>query len=212
MAAVVVTRGVRRSDRGRAGGDRARRRLPGESRAAPRGVVRRRPCCARVHARAASAAAITAARRARVDDRLRVAGALSLAARRPAADDADQGHAPGRRGHRRREGCGRARDDRRPRAQRPLARVRGGDRPLARADGAAGAGRRDAPRLDGRRAAPGRHRSRRDPVRVVPGGLGHRGARRSPRSTRSPRSSRSAAAPRWERSARSPRTATSTWP
>ena len=47
------------------------------------------------------------------------------------ADDADQGHAPGRRGRRRREGRGRARDDRRPRAERPRARVRAGLDPLA---------------------------------------------------------------------------------
>ncbi len=43
-------------------------------------------------------------------------------------DDADQGHAPGGRGRRRPEGRRRARDDRRPRAQRPLARLRAGQR------------------------------------------------------------------------------------
>ena len=72
-----------------------------------------------------------AARRRRLGDRLGLARALPRAARAAAADDADQGHAAGGRGRRRREGRGRARDDRRPRAQRPRARLRAGLDPLA---------------------------------------------------------------------------------
>ena len=59
--------------------------------------------------------------------RLRLARALPRPARRTDPDDADQGDAAARRGcgaARVGEGRGRARDDRRPRAQRPLAGVR----------------------------------------------------------------------------------------
>ena len=66
-----------------------------------------------------------------LDDRLGVAGAAALAPRLARAHDADQGHAAERRSDRVGEGRGRARDDRRPRAQRPLARLRAGERPLA---------------------------------------------------------------------------------
>ncbi len=60
----------------------------------------------------------------RVGDRLGVTRAVSLSSRRSVADDADQRDAAGGRGHRRREGLGRAHDDRRSGAQRPLARLR----------------------------------------------------------------------------------------
>ena len=54
---------------------------------------------------------------------------------------ADQGHAARRRRRRGREGRRRARDDRRPRAERPRARLRAGLGDLARADGPARARR-----------------------------------------------------------------------
>ena len=146
----------------------------------------RRPRRARGRARAASPAASAAARGRRLGDRLGVARALPRAPRRPARDDADQGHAPDRRGHRRREGRGRARDDRRSRAQRSLARLRAGHRALAGADGAARARRRDASRLDRRgAAAPGR-RPRRDPARRRSRAARSPARRRSRRSTTSP--------------------------
>ena len=110
-------------------------------------------------ARAAPPARAAAARRRRLGDRLRLARALPRPARATRVDAADQGNAPaglGRRPRRLREGRGRERDDRRPRAQRPLARVRARQRALARADGGASARRRRPPRLDRRGAACGR--------------------------------------------------------
>src|SRR5215211_1665975 len=67
---------------------------------------------------------------------------------------ARRGHAAARRARRRREGRGRARHDRRPRAERPLARLRAGQRPLAGAARRARARGRRAPRLDRRGAPP----------------------------------------------------------
>ena len=72
---------------------------------------------------------------------------------RRASDAADQGDAAARRPRgapRIGEGRRRARHDRRPRAQRPLARLRARQRPLAGADGRRGACRRRASRLDRR--------------------------------------------------------------
>ncbi len=67
--------------------------------------------------------------RRRLGDRLGVPGALPRAARAPGMDDADQGHAAGgrRRPGRVREGCGRARDDRRSRAERSRRASANGD-------------------------------------------------------------------------------------
>ena len=153
-----------------------------------------------------------AARRRRLGDRLRVARALPRATRRPAMDEADQGHPTTRRGRRRPEGRCRARDDRRPQAQRSLARLRAGNDPLARADGAARARRCHAPRLDRRGAvAPGR-RPRGDPAARRSRAARSPVRRRSPRSTTSRGSSPSGAARRWGRSAPSAETATSSSP
>ena len=109
-------------------------------------------------------AAAPPVRRRRLGDRLGLAGALPGTSRRPAGDDADQGHAAGRRGRRRREGRCRARDDRRPRAERPLARLRAGYGALAGADGrsASSPGSRTSSRLVEGRAAT-RRRARGDP-------------------------------------------------
>src|SRR5439155_8022468 len=160
--------------RGREGCDRARRRLPGQPRAAPARGLRRRRNGPRVGARAAAAAAPAPARRCRLDDRLGLPGALPGTARPAHLDDADQGHAPGRGGRRVGEGLGGARDDRRPRAQRPLTGLRARVGALARADGATRAGRGHAPRLDRRREAARGRRPRRDPRCDLPGWLDHR--------------------------------------
>ena len=98
------------------------------------------------------------------------------------------------------EGRRRARDDRRPRAQRPLARLRRRVDSLARADGAARARRRHASRLDRRGPPARRRRPCRDPARDLPRRLDHGRAEDRRRSTTSPASSRSAAARRWARS------------
>ena len=153
LGAELDRRGVRGSGRGGSGRDRGRRRLPGQSRAAPVRALRGRPGRPRGCARAAPPARAAAARRRRLGDRLRLARALPRPARATRVDAADQGNAPaglGRRPCRLREGRGRERDDRRPRAQRPLARVRARQCALARADGGASARRRRPPRLDGR--------------------------------------------------------------
>ena len=130
--------------------------------------------------------------RRRLGDRLRLAGALPRPPRPASLDVPDQGNAAARRARRGGEGRGRARDDRRPRAQRPLPRLRAGLRALAGADGGARAGRRDAPRLDGRgNAARGRRRPRRAARGDLPGRLGHRRAQdRSARPDRRARAGR----------------------
>ena len=138
---------------------------------------------------------------------------LFLARQRGRAPDAaDQGDPAPRRPRgapRLGQGRRRARHDRRPRAQRPLARLRPRHGPLAGADGRRAAGRRRAPRLDrrGRRAA--RRRSRGDPRRALPGRLGDGGAEdRGRRPHRGARAGRDVGR-RWGRSAASTETATS---
>ena len=147
-------------------GDRPRRRLSGEPRAAPPGPVRGRPARARRPPRATRAPSSRDVRRRRLDGRVRLARALPLSPRRPDPDDAHQGNAAPRcrrRAPRVREGRRRARDDRRPRAERSLARLRGGQRALARAHGDPRARRRGAHGLDRGGNAARRSRSRRDP-------------------------------------------------
>ena len=93
--------------------------------------------------------------RRRLDDRLGLAGALPRAPwRRPLQTMPIKGTRPlgGEGFAERREGSCRARDDRRPRAQRPLSRLRARQRSLARADDRARACRRRAPRLRRSRA------------------------------------------------------------
>ena len=109
------------------------------------------------------------------------------------------------------EGRGRARDDRRPRAQRPLARLRAGQRAVARADGDARARGRRAHGLDGRGDDPRRRSAWPRCSRRRSPGDRSRAPRRSRRSTSSRSSSPSGAARRWERSGASTATATSTW-
>ena len=114
--------------------------------------------------------------RRRLVDRVRLTRALPRAARPPCVDVPDQGHASGwSRGGARAgavgEGRRRARDDRRSRAQRPVARVRAGERALARADGDARAGGSRAHGLDrGGPAARRSRSSRSSSVRRSPGG------------------------------------------
>ena len=118
-------RGLRRRDRGGARCDRARRRLPGQPRPASCGAVRRRSGARSRRARAASRrcsrdrSRSTAGRSSRPRPSSSSHGAgdasatLPIKGTRPAGEDVDA-----------REGRRRARDDRRPRAQRPLARLR----------------------------------------------------------------------------------------
>ena len=129
--------------------------------------------------RAARRQRVAGLRGKRLGDRLGLARALPLEERGRAPDAAHQGdQAPRRprRASRLGQGRRRARHDRRPRAQRPLARLRPRHGPLAGADGRRAAGRRRASRLDrrGRRAA--RRRSRGDPRRALPGRLSDGGA------------------------------------
>ena len=158
------------------------------------------PAGARGRACAAASAPPTSVRGRRLGDRLRVAGAVPRPARRAALDDADQGHPPDRRGHRRREGRRRAHDDRRSRAQRSLARLPGRIDSLAGVDGAARARGRDPPRLDRRGPPASGHRPGRDPARDLSRAARSPARRRSPRSITSLGSSPSGAAPRWARS------------
>ena len=92
----------------------------------------------------------------RLGDRLGLARAVPRAAWAARLDTADQGHTsarPARGAPRLGEGRGGARDDRRPRAERPLARLRPRQRALARPDGRRAARGRRAPRVDRRRAS-----------------------------------------------------------
>ena len=163
---------------GASGCDRARRRLPGQPRAAPLRAVRGRRRRARRPSPRPESTQPRALPRRRLGDRLRLAGALPGAARPPRLDVPDQGDAPGRGSRRARglgQGRGRARDDRRPRAQRPLAHLRARERALARADGDAGAGRGRAHGLDRRGNAARRGRPGRDARGDVPRRLDHGG-------------------------------------
>ena len=109
---------------------------------------------------------------------------LFLAPARPARVDLpDQGHAPARRARRGREGLGRARDDRRSGAERPLPRLRARLGAVARADGRARARRRHPPRLDGRRNAARRTSAWRSCSRRRSREAPSRERRRSPPST-----------------------------
>ena len=183
-------------------GDRAGRRVPGERRPASRRAVRGRPARAGSAARAAAPAPSRSVRDRGLGGRVRLAGAVPRPPWRPGLDDADQGHPPARRVCRAtcvREGRGRARDDRRPRAERSLARLRARHRPLAGAHGHAGARRRRAHGVDGGGNAPRRCRSGRDPARDVSRRL--RDGRAEDRGGRPDRRARGrlAAAPRWAR-------------
>ena len=172
----MVAAGACGGDRRGAGCDRPRRRLPGEPRPAHARALPGRPGGGRARAGAARRRVRGRDARRRLVDRLGDAGALPAHPRRPGLDDADQGHAPRRldRAHRReRQGPGRARDDRRPRAKRPRPRVRprigaGEHVPRGAADGG-----RPPPRLDRRGAPAARRRHRRAPARDVPRRVDH---------------------------------------
>ena len=173
-----------RGGRGLPAPDRDRRAVPGESVRATRVAVRRRTARS-VRARPACrpAAVWGACRRCREP----LARAVPPARRTPGMDRADQGDAPADglgRGPPRRARCaarvhqgrGRARDDRRPDAQRsrPGVRVRNGAG--ARAAGRA-TRRRVAPGLDRDRPAARGGARRRAAARHVSARLGHRGAK-----------------------------------
>ena len=172
---------------------------------------RRSPAIRRAGERCLRRFAPRTMRRRRLGDRLRLAGALPRPARPAGLDVPDQGHAAARRARGGREGLGRARDDRRPRAERPLPRLRAGLGALAGADGRARAGGRHASRLDGRGnareaasawpscsqrpspAAPSRARRRSPPLDLIAalepvgrgasmGALGTRARQRRPRA------------------------------
>ncbi len=172
LGADVDGLGVPRRDRRGTRRDRTGRRVPGQPRPASSGFLRRRSPCARCATRFAAAAPRRSLRHRRVGGRLRLARALSLATRRPDPDDADQGN-PAAGGCGRaayvREGRRRARDDRRPRAERPLPCLRAGNRALAGADGDAGARGRRAHGVDGRGNSASGSRARRDPPRDLSG-------------------------------------------
>ena len=169
---------LRRGGRARPRRDRARRRLPGQPRAAPGGAVRRRPGRGRRPPRAAAAHTIESPIAATAG-RSCPAHPSSSSRGAAAASGRARSRARGRRGRRGAgaravgEGRRRARDDRRPRAQRPLARLRAGQRALARADGDARARRRRAHGLDRRGHAPRRRRPRRAARGDVPRRLDH---------------------------------------
>ena len=116
------------------------------------------------------------ARGCRLGDRLCLARAPRLTPRTADSDTADQGNAASRPAGRAAglaEGRCRARHDRRPRAQRPLARLRPRHGAVARVDACGVARRGRAPRLDGRGRAPTRRRSGGDPRGGLPGRVGH---------------------------------------
>ena len=168
VGAVVGRCGLRRSGRGGARGDRARRRLPGQPRPAPE-RRRSRATPAALAERLASFAprllagdgwaVVSASPELFLARRGRRVWTAPIKGTRPLGE-----HVEGR------EGRGRARDDRRPRAQRPLPRLRARVGALAGADGRARARRRHAPRLDGRGHAPRRRRPRRAAPATFPGG------------------------------------------
>src|SRR4051794_38209158 len=138
--------------------------------------MRGRPARARAGAGAAPAARAGAARRRRLGDRVGVAGAARHAPRPARPDVPDQGDAAGGRADRGPQGRRRARDDRRPRAQRPRTRLRAGLGALAGAARRAGARRRHAPRVDGRGDAAARRGARRAARRRLPRRVGDRRA------------------------------------
>ena len=154
-------------------GDRARRRLPGQPR--PASERRARGLAGRARGAARPVRAPDDGRRG-LGDRLRLAGALPRPPRPPRLDVPDQGHAAARGERRGGEGLGRARDDRRPGAKRPLARLRAGLGALAGADGGARAGRGHPPRLDRRGHAARGRRARGAARGDVPGRIGDRRA------------------------------------
>ena len=204
LGADVDGRRARARDRGGARRDRARRRLPGQPRAAPAAPFAGDPRVSRGASPRCDPFTPSPFVAGTLGRRLGLARALPLPPRRPDLDDADQGHEAARRRGRAacvREGRGRARHDRRPRAQRPLARVRRGHGALARAHGDPRARGRRAHGLDGRGHAARGRRSGGDPRRDVPRRIGD--GRAEDRCGRSHRgsSSPSAAARRWARSA-----------
>src|SRR5262245_40128836 len=161
---------VRRRDRDRAGSDPRGRRVPGEPRPASLGRVRRRPARTRRGARSAAAARVDSAAGRPLDDRLGLAGDPAAEARPDRPHLSDQGHASRGRSDPVGEGHRGARDDRRPRAQRPLPRLRSRQRPLAGAARRAPARRRHAPRRHGR----GRAETARDADRAARGRVARR--------------------------------------
>ena len=120
VGAQLGRRGLRRRDRG---GARGRSRAGTSTRRTSCSTSRRRfagdPAALARGARAAPAPAAAALRRARLGDRLGVARSSSCAPRAAARDEPIKGTRPAGVDVDGREGRGRARDDRRPRAQRP---------------------------------------------------------------------------------------------
>ena len=174
-------RRARRGGGAGARGDRPRRRLPGEPGAAPAGAVSRLAAGARGGARAArrrlgarrSTATAGRSSRPRPSSSCRRAATspatMPIKGTRPAGDAASRSPASA-------EGPRRARDDRRPRAQRPRPRLPPRQRARGRVPGRAADGRRAPHGLDRRgAAAPGR-RPGRAPARDLPRRLGHRRA------------------------------------
>ena len=185
VAADLERRGVRGGGGGRARRDRSRRRLPGESRAAPLGALLRRVTAGSRTLLAGFAPRTWPATAGRSSPPRRSFSSLAAAGGSGRARSRERGRsASTSRG----EGLGRARDDRRPRAERPLPGLRAGLRPLAGADGGARAGRGDASRLDGRGDAPNGSRTGRAARSHVPRRLGDgRTQDRRPRPDRRPR-------------------------
>ena len=97
LAADLERRRLRRGRSARAERDRARRRLPGQPRAAPLGTVRGRSGRARRPPLCPRSTQSRALPGQRLDDRLGLAGALPRAAWEPRVDVPDQGDAPGGR-------------------------------------------------------------------------------------------------------------------
>ena len=185
MGANLGRRELRRCDRGGCGSEIARGEVyqanlvqhlgapfAGEAKALAASLSHR---CAR--------SSPAAALRTRLDDRLRVPGALSLPRRGSRLSTMPiKGTQSGRCRRRGREGCRGARDDRRPRAQRSLTGLPARLGRVARADGAARARGRHPSRLEGRRAPFERtpHLAEILGARLFPWRLHHRRLRRSP--------------------------------
>ena len=155
LGPLVDARRVRRRRRERAPRDRARRRLPGQPRPASLGAVRRRPGALATRLsplvdgeRRRSQATAGRSSRRRRSSSSRAGDAGSGRCRSRALCLLDSPDDLARLG----EGRRRARDDRRPRAERSLARLRARERPLAGVDGRAPPRRSAPPRLHRRRA------------------------------------------------------------
>ena len=182
--------------------------------AAPVGAVRRGCRRRRGRPRPAGRGARRRDARRRLVDRVGDARAVPAPPRGRRRDDADQGHASGvehRPDRRRSQGSRRARDDRRPRAQRPRPGLRAAQRARSRPAGRAADGRRPPPGVPRAGPAAAGRGAGRAAARDLPRRVDHRRAQGVGDQPHRPRSSRSAAARRWARSAVSTRTGTSTW-